>query len=85
MDNCPCLNAQVTVSKDIQAKVSCSDTTNASVSMGTVLIRDGTNDYERLINKPSIEGHTLIGNSTLPQIGVNDITEQAIDQIIFGG
>ena len=84
MDNCPCLNAKVTVSGDVHASVSCNDQPEASVSMGTVLIRDGTNDYNKLINHPSIEGHTLIGDSTLPQIGVNDITEQAIDQIIYG-
>ena len=84
MDNCPCLHAKVTVSGDVHAKLSCTDQPNASVSMGTVLIRDGTNDYERLIHKPSIEGHTLVGNSTLPQIGVHDITEQDIDQIIYG-
>ena len=41
-------------------------------------------DYNDLINKPSIEGHVLISDSTLPQIGVNDITAQEIDNIIFG-
>lgn len=46
---------------------------------------EGTGNYERLVNKPSIEGHTLVGDSTLPQIGVGDITEQDIDRIIFGG
>lgn len=44
----------------------------------------GTTDYNRLSGKPSIEGHTLIGDSTLPQIGVNDITPQSIDNIIYG-
>lgn len=42
-------------------------------------------NYEELMNKPRIEGHVLVGNSTLPQIGVGDITEQDIDQIIYGG
>lgn len=41
-------------------------------------------DYNEFINKPSIEGHVLIGNSTLPQIGVVDITPQDIDRIIYG-
>lgn len=45
----------------------------------------GTNNYEALVNKPSIEGHVLIGDSTLPQVGVGDITPQDIDRIIFGG
>lgn len=44
----------------------------------------GTNNYESLVNKPSIEGHILMGDSTLTQIGVGDITPQAIDTIIYG-
>lgn len=44
----------------------------------------GTSNYEALVNKPKIEGHTLIGDSTLDQIGVGDITPQEIDIIIYG-
>ena len=35
----------------------------------------GTRDYEKLFNQPSIEGHTLRGDSSLDDIGVT----QAID------
>ena len=84
MAKCPCLKAKVTVSGDVRAVVSCSDQPRADVSMGTVVIRDGTNDYNQLVHKPSIEGRTLEGDSTLPQIGVGLITEQDIDRIIFG-
>lgn len=42
------------------------------------------NDYEKLVNKPSIEGHVLVGDSLLHQIGVGDITPQDIDRIIYG-
>lgn len=35
----------------------------------------GTRDYDKLFNKPQIEGHTLKDNSTLDDIGVT----QAID------
>lgn len=44
----------------------------------------GTNNYEALVNKPSIEGHVLVGDSTIKQIGVGDVTPQDIDKIIFG-
>lgn len=44
----------------------------------------GTSDYRSLTNKPSIEGTVLIGDKTLPQIGVGTITEQDIDQLIYG-
>ena len=42
------------------------------------------NDYNALQNRPSIERHLLEGDSTLEQIGVDLITAQAIDQIIYG-
>lgn len=41
-------------------------------------------DYATLANKPSIEGHTLIGDSTIGEIGVGELTPQEIDRIIFG-
>lgn len=44
----------------------------------------GTTNYNALANKPSIEGHTLVGNSTLQEIGVGDITAQDIDKLIYG-
>lgn len=42
-------------------------------------------DYEELVNKPSIEGITLIGNKTFEDFGYTAITPQEIDEIIYGG
>lgn len=53
------------------------------VSLGINRYRP-TGDYNELENKPSIEGHTLVGNSLLPQIGVHTVTPQDIDNIIYG-
>ena len=78
------INAKMSVTDDLHARVSCDCTTHGTVTVGTVTIRDGTNDYENLVHKPSIEGHVLVGDSTLPQIGVGDITPQEIDSIVFG-
>lgn len=45
-------------------------------------------DYEALSNKPSINGVVLVGNKTSEDIHVqhemNEITNQDIDNIIFG-
>ena len=41
-------------------------------------------NYNDLENKPSIEQHMLIGDSTLEEIGVLNITPQSIDQLIYG-
>lgn len=49
----------------------------------------GTRDYEKLINQPSVNNVTLVGNKTSKQIHVQHemkaISEQEIDKIIFGG
>ena len=45
----------------------------------------GTDDYNKLFNKPQIEGVTLEGNKTFPQLGLDAITPQEIDEIMFGG
>ena len=44
-----------------------------------------TDDYNDLINKPQIESVTLQGNKTFKDLGMEDITPQDIDKIIFGG
>lgn len=44
MGDCKCVSAKVSVSGDIHATVSCDGTTHGTVSVGTVTIRDGTNE-----------------------------------------
>ncbi len=46
----------------------------------TVVCND---DYEALMNKPSIEGHVLEGDSTIQQIGVGTLTVQEIEKILY--
>ena len=82
--DCRCVNARVSVTGDVRANVGINPDVRAATSVGTVVIRDGTSDYDKLANKPSIEGRELVGDTTLPQIGVWDITPQQIDQIIYG-
>ena len=49
----------------------------------------GTSNYNALTNKPSINGVTLVGNKVSREIYVQDlmeeITEQDIDEMIYGG
>lgn len=42
-------------------------------------------DYAGLDNKPSIEGRVLDGDKTFIDLGLEALTEQDIDDIIFGG
>ena len=39
-------------------------------------------DYEKLINKPQIEGVTLMGNKQLSDLGLKEISNQNIEDIL---
>lgn len=39
-------------------------------------------DYEKLKNKPSINGVELIGDKTLEEIGIGEISNSEIEEII---
>ena len=45
----------------------------------------GNGDYQALKNRPSIEGSLLEGDKTFYQLGLLDITDAEIDEILFGG
>lgn len=51
--------------------------------------RVSTDDYEKLYNKPQIEGNTLIGDKSFVDLGLGEITPQDIDdlfdEMIYGG
>ena len=85
MDNCPCLPARVTISgNQITARVSSTGNTNGTVSVGNIIIKDGTNNYETLNNKPSIEGATLTGDKTFDELGLEPMSFHEIDEILYG-
>lgn len=43
----------------------------------------GTTNYNALTNKPRIEGHTLVGDSTIQQIGVDALPVSEIEKILY--
>lgn len=43
----------------------------------------GTDDYNKLRNRPSIEGVLLEGNKMLPEIGVDTLSVQEIEKILY--
>ena len=40
-------------------------------------------DYEKLSNLPSIEGHTLIGDKSFPELGMDTLSVQEIEKILY--
>lgn len=51
-------------------------------SLGIPSSIEGTNDYERLINKPSIESVTLIGNKNFEDLGLSALTAEDLLEIL---
>lgn len=43
----------------------------------------GSDDYNQLRNKPSIEGNLLVGNKTFPQLGLDTLSVQEIEKILY--
>ena len=69
------INTDSSIDTDIQ-------TSDGEIDTDIELSTAGTNDYNDLVNKPSIEGVELIGDKTLEELGVEALTPQEIDAII---
>lgn len=69
------INTDSSIDTDIQ-------TSDGEIDTDIEISTGGTNDYNDLVNKPSIEGIELIGDKTLEELGVEALTPQEIDAII---
>ena len=69
------INTDSSIDTDIQ-------TSDGEIDTDIELSANGTNDYNDLANKPSIEGVELIGDKTLEELGVEALTPQEIDELL---
>lgn len=69
------INTDSSIDTDIQ-------TSDGEIDTDIELSAGGTNDYNDLINKPSIEGVELVGDKTLEELGVEALTPQEIDELL---
>ena len=53
-----------------------------TMRVGTSITPVITDDYEQLLNKPQINDVTLIGNKTLPDLGVYYLTNMEIEHLL---
>lgn len=71
-------------------KFKSNDEFNASLQdSGTLDVKFGdtkiveTGDYEKLKNKPMIESHTLIGDKTFKELGLDTLPVWEIEKILY--
>lgn len=67
---------------EIKTHARLSKNIEASARVGQTVTIGGTTDYERLRNLPSIEGVTLIGNKTFPQLNMSKLTNSEIEALL---
>lgn len=67
---------------DSTFKASFKSEANMRAGFGNVQVVE-TGDYNKLANKPRIENHELVGNSTIDEIGVGTLTVQEIERILY--
>lgn len=77
------------MSDNIAISVRDKDVLNVNLQSETVLnmeVKDGVprlvNDYDLLINKPSIEAKTLEGNQTFEDLGLVPLTNRDIEELL---
>lgn len=57
--------------------------TKKAMQIGEVVPAGGSsNDYNMLVNKPTINGVTLQSNLTLPDLGIDELTQEQVDELV---
>lgn len=78
---CACMTVSLTV--DCDAELELHGGCDPHLDMASGVLVSGTSDYEELDNKPQINGVTLIRNKSLPDLGINNITNDFIARLFM--
>jgi len=68
----------MTIDEPMSMTLSTGSDPSYEMSVGSIVERESSRDYEELNNLPSIEGTTLIGNKTTEELGISSIGNAAI-------
>lgn len=78
--------ASIEYNESIRGSVTSGASVNGNVCdkksiVSTANISNGTNDYEQLLNIPSIESVQLKGNKTFEELGMSEVSNVEIDEL----
>ena len=69
---------------EIKATITPKSNITANIGVGKQGGGGGTNNYNELTNKPSINTHTLVGDSDFEDIGLHFMTNIELQQLLGG-
>lgn len=84
MDNHGKLTATLSARGTMKATIKPRGVLKGITQPGTGSGGGGTNDYEQLVNKPSINTHLLVGDSNFEDIGLHFMTNVELQQLLGG-
>lgn len=84
MDNHGKLTAMLSARGTMKATMKPRGVLKGITQPGTGSGGGGTNDYEQLVNKPSINTHLLVGDSNFEDIGLHFMTNVELQQLLGG-
>lgn len=70
------------MAKEIYVSAWLSHNVRACAHLGQTIYFDGSNDYNKLTNKPKIEGVELVGDLTFPQLNLTRITNSELEELL---
>ena len=76
------IEAEASIESGINANVSIKSDAGVDVGIGRGVEINGTTNYERLSNKPRIEGVELVGNLLLSQLNLSCITDAELEDML---
>lgn len=76
------VESAASMSGDVSASADVSGNISASGQFASVIGHNTVNDYNLLNNKPQINSVTLQGNKSLPDIGVNSLSNMDLEHLL---
>ena len=76
------ISVAAVMSNDIQSAMGINKSINASSNITSDIRHNTVSDYDLLSNKPQINSVTLQGNKSLPEIGVNSLSNMELEELL---
>ena len=76
------IEAKASIDSGVNANASIKSDVGVDVGIGRAVEINGTTNYERLSNKPRIEGVELVGNLLFSQLNLSSITDEELEDML---
>ena len=76
------MSIEASIESGVNTDGSIKSNVGVNAGIGRIVEINGTTNYEKLSNKPRIEGIELVGNLCFPQLNLSRITETELEDML---